>query len=67
MKSAHGTMIVWLQNDAGYQRWGPTEVRRKYSKRYFRKIFQPELVLYYLLYYLNMQQLPYTITVHRLY
>ena len=26
MKSAHGTMIVWLQNDAGYQRWGPTEV-----------------------------------------
>ena len=27
VKSAHGTMIVWLQNDAGYQRWGPTEVR----------------------------------------
>jgi len=26
-KSAHGTMIVWLQNDAGYQRWGPTEER----------------------------------------
>ena len=26
-KSAHGTMIVWLQNDAGYQRWGPTEVK----------------------------------------
>ena len=21
----NGTMIVWLQNDAGYQRWGPTE------------------------------------------
>lgn len=27
VKSAHGTMIIWLQNDAGYQRWGPTEVR----------------------------------------
>lgn len=27
VKSAHGTMIVWLQNDAGYQRWGPTEDR----------------------------------------
>jgi len=26
-KSAHGTMIVWLQNDAGYQRWAPTEDR----------------------------------------
>jgi len=27
VKSAHGTLIVWLQNDAGYQRWGPTEER----------------------------------------
>ena len=27
VKSLHGTMIVWLQNDAGYQRWGPTEDR----------------------------------------
>ena len=26
VKAVHGTMIVWLQNDAGYQRWGPTEV-----------------------------------------
>lgn len=26
VKCVHGTMIVWLQNDAGYQRWGPTEV-----------------------------------------
>ena len=24
-RSVNGTMIVWLQNDAGYQRWGPTE------------------------------------------
>jgi len=27
LKSSHGTMIVWLQNDHGYQRWGPTEDR----------------------------------------
>lgn len=27
VKSVHGTMVVWLQNDAGYQRWGPTEER----------------------------------------
>lgn len=27
VKSIHGTMIVWLQNDQGYQRWGPTEDR----------------------------------------
>ena len=25
VRSVNGTMIVWLQNDAGYQRWGPTE------------------------------------------
>ena len=44
VKSAHGTMIVWLQNDAGYQRWGPTEVSRdenifrNYSKIFFQNI-----------------------------
>jgi hypothetical protein len=27
IKSIHGTMIIWLQNDAGYQKWQPTEVR----------------------------------------
>jgi hypothetical protein len=27
IKSVHGTMIIWLQNDAGYQKWQPTEVR----------------------------------------
>jgi len=27
VKSVHGTMIIWLQNDAGYQRWGPTDER----------------------------------------
>ncbi|KXJ73967.1 hypothetical protein RP20_CCG014654 [Aedes albopictus] len=26
-KSIHGTMVVWLQNNAGFQRWGPTEAR----------------------------------------
>ncbi|XP_055613614.1 mRNA (2'-O-methyladenosine-N(6)-)-methyltransferase [Uranotaenia lowii] len=26
-KSIHGTMVVWLQNNAGFQRWGPTETR----------------------------------------
>ena len=23
----NATVVVWLQNDAGYQRWGPTEDR----------------------------------------
>ncbi|KAL7647702.1 UNVERIFIED_CONTAM: hypothetical protein RMT77_001311 [Armadillidium vulgare] len=27
LKSAHGTVAVWLQNDAGYSRWGPTTER----------------------------------------
>ncbi|XP_067001786.2 mRNA (2'-O-methyladenosine-N(6)-)-methyltransferase [Anabrus simplex] len=27
VRSAHGTLVVWLQNNAGYQRWGPTEER----------------------------------------
>ncbi|GLH02986.1 Phosphorylated CTD-interacting factor 1 [Gryllus bimaculatus] len=27
IKSAHGTLVVWLQNNAGYQRWGPNEER----------------------------------------
>lgn len=27
MKSAHGTVAVWLQNDAGFSRWGPTPDR----------------------------------------
>ncbi|KAK7070755.1 hypothetical protein SK128_002877 [Halocaridina rubra] len=24
LKSGHGTVAVWLQNDAGFTRWGPT-------------------------------------------
>ncbi|PSN36211.1 Phosphorylated CTD-interacting factor 1 [Blattella germanica] len=27
VRSAHGTLVVWLQNVAGYQRWGPTDER----------------------------------------
>lgn len=27
VRSVHGTVIVWLQNTAGFQRWGPTEER----------------------------------------
>lgn len=27
VRSAHGSVILWLQNMAGYQRWGPTEER----------------------------------------
>jgi hypothetical protein len=29
-------MIVWLQNDAGYQRWGPTEERVEQLLESFR-------------------------------
>lgn len=27
IKCTHATMIVWLQNNAGASRWGPTETR----------------------------------------
>nr|CAD7585766.1 unnamed protein product [Timema genevievae] len=27
VRCAHGTLVVWLQNNSGYQRWGPTEER----------------------------------------
>ena len=27
VKSLHGTVVVWLQNDGGYQRWEPTSDR----------------------------------------
>ncbi len=29
-------MIIWLQNDAGYQRWGPTEERVEQLLESFR-------------------------------
>uniref|UniRef100_A0A1B6D634 PCIF1 WW domain-containing protein n=1 Tax=Clastoptera arizonana TaxID=38151 RepID=A0A1B6D634_9HEMI len=27
VRSSHGTLVVWLQNNLGYQKWGPTEER----------------------------------------
>ena len=36
VRSVNGTMIVWLQNDAGYQRWGPTEDRVEQLLESFR-------------------------------
>ncbi len=36
IRSVNATMIVWLQNDAGYQRWGPTEERVEQLLESFR-------------------------------
>lgn len=36
IRSINGTLIVWLQNDAGYQRWGPTEDRVEQLLESFR-------------------------------
>ena len=36
VRSVNATMIVWLQNDAGYQRWGPTEERVEQLLESFR-------------------------------
>jgi phosphorylated CTD-interacting factor 1 len=36
VRSVNSTMIVWLQNDAGYQRWGPTEERVEQLLESFR-------------------------------
>jgi hypothetical protein len=27
IRAAHGTVIVWLQNDAGFNKWGPSDDR----------------------------------------
>ena len=27
LKSSHGTVAVWLQNDAGHSKWAPTQER----------------------------------------
>ena len=27
VRAAHGTVIVWLQNETGNQKWGPTDER----------------------------------------
>ncbi|CAH1779043.1 unnamed protein product [Owenia fusiformis] len=29
IKSSHGTLVIFLQNDAGYARWGPTQEKVK--------------------------------------
>ena len=29
VKAAHGTLVVFLQNEAGFQKWGPTTERIK--------------------------------------
>lgn len=32
----HGTVVVWLQNNAGYARWGPNENRVEALREAFR-------------------------------
>jgi len=27
VRAAHGTVIVWLQNEPGFNKWGPTDER----------------------------------------
>lgn len=36
MRSTHGTVIAWLQNSAGHQRWEPSEERVKALLEAFR-------------------------------
>lgn len=36
VRSPHGTVIVWLQNATGYQRWEPTEERVQQVMEAFR-------------------------------
>lgn len=36
VRSSHGTVVIWLQNNAGYQRWGPTEDRVELLLEAFR-------------------------------
>ena len=36
VRSVNATVVVWLQNDAGYQRWGPTEDRVEQLLESFR-------------------------------
>jgi phosphorylated CTD-interacting factor 1 len=36
VRSAHGTVIVWLQNVSGHQRWEPTEERVQSVMEAFR-------------------------------
>ena len=36
IRSIHGTIVVWLQNDAGFQRWGPNEEKTEALFEAFR-------------------------------
>ncbi|XP_055383752.1 mRNA (2'-O-methyladenosine-N(6)-)-methyltransferase isoform X2 [Condylostylus longicornis] len=36
VKCMHGTLVIWLQNNAGYARWGPTEARVDALREAFR-------------------------------
>lgn len=42
MKCVHGTMVVWLQNNTGFARWGPTDVRVDALLEAFRPIRDKE-------------------------
>lgn len=42
MKNIHGTMVVWLQNNVGFNRWGPTESRVEALLEAFRPVREKE-------------------------
>lgn len=42
MKNIHGTMVVWLQNNIGFTRWGPTESRVEALLEAFRPVREKE-------------------------
>lgn len=42
MKNVHGTMVVWLQNNAGFSRWGPIESRVEALLDAFRPVREKE-------------------------
>lgn len=42
MKNVHGTMVVWLQNENGQNRWGPSESRVEALLEAFRPVREKE-------------------------
>lgn len=42
MKCIHGTMVMWLQNNAGSVRWGPTDSRVDALLEAFRPVRDKE-------------------------
>lgn len=42
VKNVHGTMVVWLQNNGGFTRWGPTESRVEALLEAFRPVREKE-------------------------